>query len=179
MKIIAPLFLLAGVLCAPAFSQSSECESQRPPKHVELVLKNNFPAWRIQQPSDLPPEYVELWKKAHPGECPGVANGHFSSSTHLSCAVLLVPLGEGQGYRLLIFDNINSHGTRFHLVEKIDLRTSTPDVIYRVPPGLYSDAQKTRRVRVHRDGLILEQLEVGSILYYREEGRFRKLIISE
>jgi len=52
-------------------------------------------------------------------------------------------------------------------------------VIRKIPPGRYSDAERTRSVRTRFDGIALEKLEAAGTLYYKTKSGFRRLDISE
>ena len=45
-----------------------------------------------------------------------------------------------------------------------------PCVIYSVPPEEYTDAFETESVRLRLDGIQVEQMEAGSMLFYWKEG---------
>ncbi|MSQ77265.1 MAG: hypothetical protein EXR97_02260 [Nitrospiraceae bacterium] len=54
-----------------------------------------------------------------------------------------------------------------------------PYVIYAVPPEEYTDAFETESVKLRLDGLQVEQMESGAMLFYWKEGQYRSLILSE
>lgn len=47
------------------------------------------------------------------------------------------------------------------------------------PPGTYSGAESSPTVELKMDGIVVEALEAGSIIYYWSNGRFKKIIASE
>jgi hypothetical protein len=181
MRRIAFILLLVAICKLPALAQDTSCVLNVPA--VKLVVEHiakQFPSWRIQTLSDFSVEYQDMWKKKHPQECPGFTSGHYLTKTKLTYAALLIPSDSRKpGYKLVLISQSRAGKTFSSVLENVNGVTSTPNVIYTLPPGKYSDAETVDKVTVHSDVLVLEQLEAGSVLYYYRNGRFKKLIISE
>jgi hypothetical protein len=54
-----------------------------------------------------------------------------------------------------------------------------PSVIIKVPPGTYSNAERSRSVHVTSDGIVSTKLEAGAVLFYKTARGFARLDISE
>jgi hypothetical protein len=155
------IVLLVGV--ANAQQGPSICQDRLPEKLRSEITKK-FPSSKIEGTSDLAPEYREMWVKAHSSDCPGVAVGKYKGGGRSLFAVLLVSTDPDKpGAKLLV----------------VDPASGSRNVIYTLPPGAYADPEGGQKVRIPYDGVVLEQLEVGSILYYYRAGSFHKLILSE
>lgn len=150
-------------------------------KAVADKISERFPDWTAQGLSDLPAEYRNMWVKAHPKECPGIAVGRYTSKAENSYATLLLSKKNTPGYKIVVLKSDTSGPAALRVLEEVNAETGTPSVIYRVDPGIYSDAERTERKKISFDGLVLEQLEAGSVLYYYvpKIGKFKTLIISE
>jgi hypothetical protein len=111
-----------------------------------------FPGWRLKQTSDLVDYDRELWSKAHPIECPGIAIGHFESPDQTAYGLLLIPdSGAVTGYKLVVLSKASS-ADRFS-TRVLDRAEGQPGagsglVISKVPPGEYSGFDSTQSVKV-------------------------------
>jgi hypothetical protein len=125
-------------------------------------------------------EHRELWEKSQNGkDCPGIAIGHFENKLSVSYVLSLVPKnGENLGFRLIAFNPIQNGNYVDKIVEKSN-EPSNPQIVYKVPPGSYSDAEETTSVLLLNDGFQMEEMEKGALLYYWKGGRFHHLIVSE
>jgi hypothetical protein len=169
------IVLLVGV--ANAQQGPSTCQDRLPEKLRSEITKK-FRSSKIEETSDLAPEYREMWVKAHSSDCPGVAVGKYKGAGRSLFGVLLVSTDPAKpGAKLLVVDPAS--GNRFLVLETVGIATASPNVIYTLPPGAYADPEGGQKVRIPYDGVVLEQLEVGSILYYYRAGTFHKLILSE
>jgi len=169
------IVLLVGV--ANAQHGPSMCQDRLPEK-LRSEITRKFPSSKIEETSDLAPEYREMWVKSHSSDCPGVAAGNYKGAGRSLFAVLLVSSDHDKpGAQLLVIDPTSS--SRFLVLETVRIATASPNVIYTLPPGAYADPEGGQKVRIPYDGVVLEQLEVGSILYYYRAGSFHKLILSE
>lgn len=83
------LFMLIDT--SSSSSQTGVCSTTRLPSGASELLSEKFPLWRAKQISDLEEDDRQLWLKAHPKDCPGIAVGHFESPDQLAYAILLVP----------------------------------------------------------------------------------------
>ena len=52
-------------------------------------------------------------------------------------------------------------------------------MIYTVPPEEYTDAFETESVRLRLDGLQVEQMESGAVIFYWKDGQYKSLIIAQ
>lgn len=84
------------------------------------------------------------------------------------------PIG---GYKLVVFDKMQTANTYvWKLVDHWDEKIYSGVVISKAPPGRYSQFENAKiSVTTKLDGIYLEFIEKGAILYYWSDGRFKKL----
>lgn len=178
---IASLVNLAAVPILAA-QASSPCDVAALPAHVSEVLKSKFAQWRPKQLSDMEADDQQLWLKGPNGKaCPGITIGHFESAKELSYAVLLVPQAEPTGgYKIVVFSKgPTSDAYAWKLLDHADGETYSGLVISKAEPGKYSDVEGTRSIQTKLDGVYVEWMEKGAILYYCSAGRYHKLQVSD
>jgi hypothetical protein len=180
-RVVLLLVLLLVPMSASGQQSLSTCAPTVLPPDVSEWLKNHLAGWRIKTTEDLEAYHQKLWNENRPNQCPGIAPGHFASATEEEFALLLIPeSAERRGYKVFAF--IQPKGTRARaprIVEDDKDQSSERVVLYPTPPGLYKDPENTRRVRIPRDGIVLEEMEAGGTLYFWRSSRFERLIISE
>lgn len=65
------------------------------------------------------------------------------------------------------------------LLDHADGQTYSGLVISKAEPGKYKDWEGTKAVRIKLDGLYVEWMEKGAVLYFWSEGHFRKIQVSD
>ena len=151
------------------------------PSPILKLIQTKFSGWTAEQLSELGSEDQQLWVKAHGNQCPGTAVGHFESSDRLTYALLLVrhsnPTG---GYKIVVFNRVpNRDAYAWKLVDHWDTSTYGAVVLSKVPPGHYSDYEDVRiSVTTKLDGVLLEFIERGAMLYYWTASRYKYVRIS-
>src|SRR5579862_1487551 len=70
--------------------QTALCRANALPSHVQMLLRSQFPSWKIQEPENLSQRARKSWESDKPAACPGSATGRFQSSTESSYALLLI-----------------------------------------------------------------------------------------
>ncbi len=181
-QILAALMVSwGGAICEAAAARTDPCDPSSVPKAVRQALTATFPSWRVMRTADLEdPYHRELWLKAHAKECPGIAIGRFATRVAHSFAVLLIPTDPGKpGYKLVVFSTTQQGRVRAVVMEEVDYPIARSQVISRLPPGRYFNAERTRSVRLTLDGILIEQMEVGASLYYWSGGAYQRLAVSE
>src|SRR5215472_4618198 len=83
------IVLLALAEGLAAHAQEQSCEFGALSATVRATLQDKYPGWKIVELSDLRSDDQTLWKKAHPGQCPGLAVGHFENDNEKSYAITL------------------------------------------------------------------------------------------
>jgi hypothetical protein len=175
---------LPSLLSAPvsAAQASMACGEAALPAPINELLKAKFPQWRPKQVSDMDAYDQQLWlKAAHEKECPGIAVGHFESADRLSYATLLVPKSEPSGGYKIVVISKGPAGDAYtwRLLDHADGQTYSGLVISKAEPGLYSDFELTRSIQTKLDGIYVEWMEKGTLLYYWSGGRYHKLQLSD
>src|ERR1700728_3744432 len=167
--IVGAIVLLATCCTPTSEAQKRDvCSDEILPAPVLASLQTKFDAWRPEQPTDLGPDDLDLWTKAHPNDCPGIAIGHFERPDALAYAVLLLPKSEtGMGYKLVIFAEAPDTGAfPSKLVEHEKTKNSFPPLIWKLPPGKYTSFMGDRSVRIVLDGLNVEWIEKSAYIDY-------------
>lgn len=153
------------------------------PVQAQRLISKTFPGWRIKMASDLESYDKQLWDKAHPKECPGLAIGHFQTPDQTAYALLLVPKsGVNDGSKILVL--AKSEKVDVYSVKMLDHAEQEPGsssglVISKVPPGEFSGFDTSQSVTLKTDGIEAEWIEKSSILYYWKNDRYRKLQTSD
>jgi hypothetical protein len=177
------LAVLLVLLCIGSSAQSGShsCDASVLPSGVSELLKSHFEGWRIRTAEDMEEYDRQLWTKSKPDACPGITSGRFLSATKKTFVVLLVPKKPDlKGYKIIAFDQADSNGSFTPIVIEANTTQSAADLaIFQLPPGVYSDPDRTRRVRIELDGLQVERMEVSTTLYFWRSGHFEHLVTSD
>ena len=173
-------FIVIVLALAPvSLAQSNRCDIL--PSDAKLLAEQRFPDWRPKLLSDLSGYDKKLWLEAHPKDCPGIALGHFERPDRVAYAVLLVPKsGHTASYKIIVLTK-TSDEYAVRLLDHAEGSTYSDSglVISKEPPGTYSDFGDTRSVLLKLDGVNVEWLEKGSVLYYWSQGQYRSIQTSD
>ena len=158
------------------------CQISSLPSGAQVLLDRQYGDWRSKRASDLGPDDKQLWSKAHPKDCPGIAIGHFEKPDQLAYAVLLVPkLQSSHGYRIVVLSKVatgDSYTAR--VLDQGDTQDSDSGmVISAAPRGSYSDFERTTAVQVKLDAVNVEWIEKAAVLHYWAHGEYRTLQTSD
>ena len=186
-----PTNLLLLVCMGVVLVADSTMAARRPPKDfctnpplVEPVKKllslKYYQQWRPIALSDLPKPHQRMWRRSlNRFDCPGIAMGHFERRNELAYAFSLKPRDYRQGgWRLVVISKTTQGTYRDRVLGQTGERVP-PYVIYSAPPEEYTDAFETESVRLRLDGIQVEQMEAGAMLFYWREGQYRSIILSE
>lgn len=184
MRSPSPLlaFVLAFGTHLVAHAQNT-CQANALPSEGKSLVSKTFPGWRLKRTSDLAEYDRQVWAKAHPKECPGIAVGHFEASGQAAYGLLLVPKsGAETGYKIVVLSR--STNADHYSVRVLDHTEGQPGagsglVLSKVPPGEYSGFDTTQSVRLTLDALEAEWIEKSSVLYFWKNGRYRTLQTSD
>ena len=124
----------------------------------------------------------QLWLKgSKPKDCPGIATGHFQSTKELSYALLLVPKSNpNEGHKIIVVSkNETNDSYDWRLLDHAEGQTYSGLVLSKAAPGKYSDWENEKSIQLKLDGIQVEWMEKGAVLYFWSEGRYRKLQISD
>src|ERR1700688_2402129 len=162
---------LLGLVAVNSLSavQGSKSEQLVLPTQIQTVLTANFPQWRPKQLSDMDADDQQLWLKGRNGsQSPGISVGHFEAEGELSYAVLLAPKSDPSGgHKILVFSKELEKGTfTWKLLDHADGQTYSGLVISKAGPGKYSDVSNRKAVHLKLDGIYVEWMEKGAVLYY-------------
>jgi len=157
---------------------ATACDDSALPASVRDLLKAQFPEWRPKQVSDMDADDQQLWLTAvHGKECPGIAVGHFETADEFSYAILLVPKSNpGGGHKVVVVSKgAPKSAYTWKLLDHAEGQTYSGLVICKAPPGKYSDWENTKSIRLKLDGIQVEWMEKGSVVYFWSEGRYHKI----
>src|SRR6266849_2608526 len=176
------LLAAAVILALVPVSSGQEhngCRDASLPSQAQTLLDSKFLNWRPKHLSDLGADDQRLWMKAHPKECPGIAVGHFEEPDRISYAVLLVPKSElAAGYKIVVLSKASTADAyALKVLDHADGGTysSSGLVISKATPRAYSDYEDAKSVRLRLDGVNVEWIEKGAVLYYWSRGRYRTI----
>jgi hypothetical protein len=154
------------------------CQNAILPANAQLLIAGKFPDWRTKLLSDLSSDDQQLWMKAHPKECPGIASGHFAGPDSTAYALVLVPKADANGgYKVVVLTkaaSADAYSVRILDHVENSLR-GTGLVISRLRPGTYPDFERTTSMRTNLDSINVEWIESAAVVYYWQNGRYRTL----
>ena len=105
-----------------------------------------------------------------PVRLPRHRHGALRTKNELAYAFSLKPRDYRQGgWQLVVISKTKQGAYRDRVLGQTDERVP-PYVIYSVPPEEYTDAFETESIRLRLDGIQVEQMEAGSMLFYWKEG---------
>lgn len=169
-ELIIGLALWQFLVAAP--TPRNACDEPGLPLEIRQLLANEFQAWSIVELSSLAPKDRSIWvrTKGH-AVCPGFTAARFACGSERSYAVALTQRREGKTYSALVLAERSE--SRYALrVLSPPQEASFPLVVTTVPPGSYRDADSSKQVLTRCEGVLYEQLEAGSLLFYWENGRY-------
>jgi hypothetical protein len=67
---------------------------------------------------------------------------------------------------------------RLRVLEK-KWASPNPTVVWKMPPGRYSNWDDTKKVRIVLDGIVNECIECWSVMYYRWRGRWHRIRLTD
>ncbi len=155
------------------------CKPESLPSGIRNRLKDEFSAWRVQEPADLSRRAYERWESEKPSACPGIAVGRFESARAPSYAVLLVRAGRADtGYRFLVFSPKTSPPSyNMRLVEQSDDGGAANFFIHGIRISKFFDQQSRRKFQVRaREGILLvdsAETEYEADVYFWVDGSYK------
>ncbi len=170
-------FFLCLLSIIPLAQGRDTCKGFIVPKPVAHALSHAVPEWEVIDLSQLSEKHQDLWRKRHSQVCPGIAEGKFTPKAMKSFAVLLSKQQDGEPYLQVVLLTPAVRG--------YDMLQVTPpsgaegdNVLTTAQPGRYRGVDG-KTVDIRLNGIILEQLESGSVLFYWRNEKFHSLILSE
>ena len=67
----------------------------------------------------------------------------------------------------------------FLLAQLIQVREFVYCFVPKATPGKYSDLENNKSIQLKLDGIQVEWMEKGAVLYFWSEGRYRKIVVSD
>lgn len=166
--------LIAALLAAPACSHAAPCLNGLPASLEAAVEQDN---WKIVQREDLSDSDLRFWKDRHPGECPGVAAGNFSSQAKQSFMVALIQRDEQHDLLekvVLVFQKKDRPQAEDAVTTQA---VPTPYVVWRLQKGRYLGIDGTK-ASISRDSFVYEKMVGPASQYYYQGDRLRSFVLS-
>ena len=174
------LFVTLGLVPAQISptQHATACDESALSASVRDLLSAKFFEWRPKRVSDMDADDQQLWlSSVHGEECPGIADGHFETAEEPSHAILLVPKSNPRGgYKVVVVSKgADKSAYTWKLLDHADGQTCSGLVISKAPPGKYSDWENTKSIRLKLDGIQVEWMEKGALVYFWLESRYHKI----
>jgi hypothetical protein len=175
------LIIFLAVLSFGMKRIQSSCKENSLPPTVRTIIEKKYAQWKITTEKDLTQDDQKLWAEIHPGECPGIAIGNFENPKFKSYAVLLIQREKNRLYNLLILIG-KLKGEKYEvrvLSERSEV--TIPQVIFKMPPGVYYSPDRSTKIEVNNDVIFYAQLEAGATMYYwsKDANTFQSFIVSD
>jgi len=181
----AIFFSIAVVLNCSLLSaeepRADPCDKVVLPKALERLLLEKFPTWRALRLSDLTPEHQQFWLQSEGKKnCPGIAIGYFETKEAKAYAFSLIPRDpKGHGHRIIVISQNTRGRYQSRVVDRWNGPGTSELVIYPVPPGKYSDIYEEVSVQLTLEGLQMEEMEKGAVMFCWKNGQYQRLQISD
>ncbi len=172
---------VCALLCMPllgATAQGRDCTALPTAARVALAPELQQ-GWRIVATADLPSDDRALWHQYHPGQCPGVATGHFSNSDDVAYSIALLHSSSAGQYteELLLLVPIRASYSLKTVVSRT--RVVSPFVVWKLPPGRYKALYTKSAVFIPLDSFVYEKMEATATQYFMRDGHLRSILISD
>ena len=184
LRILA--LILLSAICLPArpnqIKSTVVCDSSALPVSARRLLESRFSEWRLKLASDMDSADQQLWLTAAQGEkCPGMVAGHFEFGEQTSYAVLLVPKSKPtEGYKVgVLTKNVASEDYVWKLIDHAATQAYSGLIISKAPPGRYSDLEGNKSILIKLDGIRVEWLEKGAVLFFWSAGKYQRIVVSD
>lgn len=145
----------------------------RLPQKIQVAIASHYPGWRLLQLSDLVSDDQSSWQEAHPHDCPGLIEGHFTGAVEHSTVFAIISTKRNKEVILL------ARETNLELLTVLAPTDGTSLVLHRLPAGEYSEFDSTKSLRTHWDGVGIEKIEAGEMLRYWDGHSFRTIYLDE
>jgi hypothetical protein len=177
---------LLPVICFAAppkqIQRAVVCDSSALPVPAQELLTAKFSQWRPKLVSDMDADDQQLWLTAADGKkCPGIVAGHFEFGEQTSYAVLLVPKSKPtEGYKVgVLTKNVASEDYVWKLIDHAATQAYSGLIISKAPPGRYSDLEGNKSIQIKLDGIKVEWLEKGAVLFFWSAGKYQRIVVSD
>jgi len=178
LVLLSVLFFRQGA-ATRAGQNPTLCKLDLLPSDIQNRLKQEYGAWKIQEPADLSKGARERWASERPLACPGIAVGHFRSAKTPSYAILLVPTGHTDGgYRFVVFSQkAGDPGYEARVIDVLDQNGAANYFIERAPISKFFDAPSRKKFQAYTvDGILLvdsAENEYEVEVYFWSGSRYR------
>jgi hypothetical protein len=160
-------FALAAMATTGAAS-AAPCE--KPPQPVADYLETQ-PGWVLLTRADLSADHRPMWDKDHKGLCPGLAAVVLDAGKQTSYALALLKHDKGGTLEQLVL--LKAGAAKPMVLEAPSPSASA--VVWRAPPGKYSDPETGKDVAIATDSIMYEMYESAAEQFYFVNRKLHKL----
>jgi hypothetical protein len=147
------------------------------PKGLPEALQQRFGSSRVLKPADLFEDERALFRKEHPGACPGIARGlFFGPGQRPAIALVLVDVEPKKNLRLVVARPAMASWT---FVELDEMDAGSTAVVGLKGPGTYTDRATTTTRNSAHDIVSLTGYESWERVYIWNGRKFEKLQTTE
>ena len=173
-RFIQPIALVAILSSAAVYSRAQDCLGNLPQQMRSAVEQNG---WKIVQPSDLTIADIKVFKNAHQGQCPGVAEGNFHPKSDKSYVVALIQSSDPKNLQeqLMLVTTRNDQPITEVVVPPAQI--TSPAVVWRIAPGHYAGVDG-KRASISRDSFVYEKVDSTATQFYYQGSHVQSFIIS-
>jgi hypothetical protein len=167
--------LVALLLSTAGLAKAENCMSGLPESLRSNVELDN---WTIVQPSDLSVSDLKNWKNAHPGQCPGVADGNFFPKVDHAFIVALTKKDNQENLleKVVLVTQRKDRSDTAVVVSSEQVQT--PYVVWKLPPGRYAGIDGTR-ASIPRDSFVIQKINSSTNQFYYQGTRLQFFVISK
>lgn len=143
------------------------------PSGLRDALQERFGSARVLKPADLYEDERALFRKEHPGGCPGIARGQFfGSGQRPAIALILLEVEPRKNIRLVVARPALSTWT---FVEVDEMDPGSTAVAGRKGPGAYTDLPTAKARTTNNDVVTLTGYESWQRVYIWNGRAFDRL----
>ena len=172
-----PLVALALALSIQTTEAPAGSEACALPSGLREAVQQRFGSSRVLAGSDLYEDERALFRKEHPGACPGIARGQFfGPGQRPAIALVLLDVEPKKNLRLVVARPALAAWT---FVEVDEMDQGTTAVVGRKGPGTYTDRREPSTRSATNDVVTLTGYESWQRVYIWNGRKFERLQTSD
>ena len=153
------------------------CDTDQLPSAIKDLLAAKFAGWRVVEPDSLTGTDGRTWIDSYPGECPGLAQGHFTGEEIGYALNLMRRKGNTIVQQIVYF---KPKGAGYDALVVIPpAKVVIVWIMNKFAPGKYRDAERTRTITTRFDTIGVSQVEAWTLVFYWNGTGFRSIATSE
>jgi len=177
LKMLFLLLMGSASAVGAAGRRDGACDPSKLPVAIRDVLSADYKGWRITDEDSLTGTDPRTWVEAYPGECPGIASGHFIDDNVGYAISLIRPVRGSFRQQVVCFLPKGDAYDRTVLIKPA--RVPIVLIINRMPPGEFRSSDRTRTVTSKYDAVAVSQIEAWTLVFYWNGKEFRSILTSD